>query len=158
MKHRAKISVDVSSIDMPELFALIGELGSNAWSVRAKAALALGEVSFDNVDAIHLAGDYLIRAMVDTHHQVRLAAATSLGALKDQRALPILIVALLNDVPCVRYEAANALGASNDLMALIALRRARHDPDPQVREAVSIAMQRIGARILKHETRDTLPQ
>ena len=75
----------------------------------------------------------------------RLAAAKTLGELKDPRALPALTDALKNDKdPEVRQAAADALGAIKSPAAVAALISAlQNDKDPEVRVAVARALGKI---------------
>ena len=57
----------------------------------------------------------------------------------------MLIEALVHPAGNLRKEAAIALGEIGDAGAAAALQAAEGDPDPEVRKAVRVALQRLGA-------------
>jgi hypothetical protein len=73
----------------------------------------------------------------------RIAAAVSLGRLRDDRALKPLVRALSDDSNVVRALAATALGYLAQPAALPALQRATKDPDLTVRRRATEAMAEI---------------
>ena len=72
--------------------------------------------------------------------KARIAAAVSLGRLKDKRALKPLVLALRDDNIVVRAVSAAALGGLGDSRALPALRRATLDKDKTVRKRATQAI------------------
>jgi hypothetical protein len=72
--------------------------------------------------------------------KARIAAAVSLGRLKDKRALKPLVKALQDKNIVVRSLAASALGGLGDSRALPALRRATLDKDKTVRKRATEAI------------------
>jgi HEAT repeat protein len=57
-----------------------------------------------------------------------------------------LLAALGHSISNLRKEAALALGEIGDAAALPNLEHAAHDPDPEVRKSVRLAIAQIGAR------------
>ena len=90
----------------------------------------------------------LSRALVHAKREkTRIAAAASLGQLRDPRAREPLIRALRGDSShVVRGMAATALGSLGDPAALPALERARRDRSRAVRLRVLVALSRIRDR------------
>lgn len=72
--------------------------------------------------------------------KARIAAAVSLGRLKDKRALKPLVKALNDDNVVVRSVAAAGLGSLGDSRALPALRRASLDKNKTVRKRATEAI------------------
>jgi HEAT repeat protein len=68
-----------------------------------------------------------------------------LGQLGDRAAAQALIALLSHAISNLRKEAALALGELRDPSTLAALEHALDDADPEVRKAVRIALQQIGA-------------
>lgn len=120
--------------------ALLGALRDPVWIVREEAATTLAKLQ----PAAAL--DALLLAMQDEAWQVRLRAARALGRLHDGRALPALVTALDHEAGNLRREAAIALGELGDPQALAPLTARAADPDPEVRKAVRVALQRLEAR------------
>ena len=128
------------------LGALCERLEDSAWQVREEAATTLGKVTdlaAPGSDMRSAAGTALRRAMEDDYWQVRLRAARSLGRLRDLLALDVLVETLVHQVGNLRKEAAIALGEIGDARAARALQAAAADPDPEVRKAVRIALERL---------------
>lgn len=75
--------------------------------------------------------------------KTRIAAAVSLGRLRDSRSLRPLVRALADDSAVVRALAATALGHLGNADALPALRRASKDRDRSVRRNATQAIARI---------------
>jgi HEAT repeat protein len=120
--------------------ALTVALRDSEWQVREEAATTLGKFrrSERTASALRL-------ALQDDHWQVRLRAARSLGRLRDKLALPLLIEALVHPAGNLRKEAAIALGEIGDPDAGRALTAAGSDPDPEVRKAARLALQRLAS-------------
>jgi HEAT repeat protein len=113
-----------------------------AWAVREEAATTLAKFH----DAEGVIATALRAAMADEYWQVRLRAARSLGRLRDERAVSLLIDALFHPAGNLRREAAIALGDIGDPVAGVALEAAGADPDPEVRKAARLALQRLSGR------------
>ena len=122
------------------LRALEAALQDPQWQVREEAATTLGKFNSDESSNAALRG-----ALEDEQWQVRLRAARSLGRRRDRQALPQLIRALVHPAGNLRKEAAIALGEIGDGKAIDALNVAAGDPDPEVRKAVRLALQRLSA-------------
>lgn len=87
------------------------------------------------------------------HHKARIAAAVSLGRIRDRRALKPLVHALRDSNRTVRVIAATALGHLGETAALGALRRASRDKDRLVRKRAMEAIARIrNRRALKNRS------
>tara|TARA_R110002096_G_scaffold408076_1_gene607094 strand:+ start:6571 stop:7449 length:879 start_codon:yes stop_codon:yes gene_type:complete len=104
-------------------------------------SFSVGEVWADRLDDL---SQRLSRSKSD---KARVAAAVSLGRLKDKRALKPLVTALRDKNNAVRAVAASALGGLGDSRALPALQRATLDKDVTVRKR---ATQAIG--VIRKET------
>jgi hypothetical protein len=87
------------------------------------------------------------------HHKPRIAAAVSLGRLKDVRALEPLVGALRDSHRSVRAVAAAALGHLGDARALPALQRATKDDDKIVRKRATEAIAAIRNRLEDEQPR-----
>ena len=94
-KHALDALVKISE---PAVMLLVKALQSKDWSVRERAAVALGKVR----DA--RATDALIQAINDGDPRVQWAAAYALGELRDARAVEPLIDAL----QVLRHSAGNS--------------------------------------------------
>jgi HEAT repeat protein len=127
------------------LGALTAALADPAWQVREEAATTLGKFHAAD-DRI---GAALRTAMRDDYWQVRLRAARSLGRLREVQALPLLIEALIHPAGNLRKEAAIALGEIGDANAAGALNASSADPDPEVRKAARLSLQRLDVRSRK---------
>lgn len=74
------------------------------------------------------------------HEKARIAAAVSLGRMKDRRALKPLVRALRDENRVVRAVAAASLGHLGDTKALPSLKRATRDSDATVRRRATQAI------------------
>jgi HEAT repeat protein len=90
-----------------------------------------------------------------SHHKARIAAAVSLGRLRDVRALEPLVGALKDSHRSVRAVAAAALGHLGDARALPALQRATKDDDKIVRKRATEAIAAIRSELAKDSARST---
>jgi HEAT repeat protein len=88
--------------------------------------------------------NYLLVALVETDSEVRRAAATALGQLKDTRAVEPLLSALHDTDSEVRRAAAEALGQLGDARAVEPLLSTLEDHEPFVCEAAVQALGRLG--------------
>jgi hypothetical protein len=120
-----------------KLDSLIKELKDDDHIVRAKAAIALGELGGSP------AVEPLIQALQDEAGAVRGAAADALGKINDSRAVEPLIVLLQDPKPKVRALAVRALGRLGDNRALAPVQRLANDADPTVREKAGEAIKRL---------------
>ena len=107
-------------------------LGDVDVSVVEAAASALGERGANAADAVEALG-----ALAQGHDDplCREAAVAALGAIGDERGLPVVLAATANDRPAVRRRAVVALAAFDGPDVDAALRRALEDRDWQVRQA-----------------------
>jgi len=106
-------------------------------------ALLLGVPATARADRI----SDLSRTLRTSHyHKARIAAAVSLGRIRDRRALRPLVYALHDDNRTVRVIAATALGHLGEAAALGALRRASRDKDRLVRKRAMEAIAKIRNR------------
>lgn len=121
----------------------IGRLGIPLFLVLLGLCTAVGDVRADRV------GDLSSRLSRAKSDKARVAAAVSLGRLKDKRALKPLVTALRDKSNLVRAVAAAALGGLGDSRALPALRRATLDKDVNVRkratQAIGVIRKKAGA-------------
>jgi HEAT repeat protein len=91
-------------------------------------------------------GEHSVDDLVDALEDPQLAesAATVLGALKDSRAVPGLVMCLDDERPDVRLAAAWALGEIRDVRAIEGLMRAVSDVDYEVRRQAQEALDALG--------------
>jgi HEAT repeat protein len=120
-------------------------------SVRAAAAMALGEIGDDTAVAalsqiIAADGSKKKKSKSDEEEFVVRSAVRSLGRIGSRAAVPVLIGALQNESNSIdsRREAAIALGLLGDTSALPALNAAfQANADPYLSEAAQIAIRQI---------------
>lgn len=112
----------------------------------AALAVALG-IGFGAPTVVHADGLPELAARLENarSEKARIAAAVSLGRMRDPRALRPLVKALRDDSSVVRAVAASALGHLGDARALPALRRATSDADRTVRKRANASLARIQA-------------
>jgi len=110
----------------------------SAVEVREAAVTALGElVSVDSVQLlIEIARDKVEDKLV------REAAVASLGAIGDDRALPVLLDLITSGPPQIRRRCVPALSVFDGDDIETALRRAARDRNPMVREAAEMVVGR----------------
>jgi HEAT repeat protein len=129
---------------------LIRNLGEPRSAFRVSSAEALGKFGIDAADARPA-----LRALADGNggQDVRKAAQKALAAIEkacrtfDEETLPELIADLGSEVPAVRVRTAAQLSehGSRAKAAVPALIKVLDDPDPDVRQAVSDALNALGA-------------
>ncbi len=85
------------------------------------------------------------------HEKARIAAAVSLGRMRDRRALKPLVRALRDENRVVRAVAAASLGQLGDEQALPSLKRATRDKDPTVRRRATQAIVAIRKTATAHD-------
>lgn len=105
----------------------------------ALSAAGVGEARADSDNISELAKTL----ETSDHHKARIAAAVSLGRLKDNRTLEPLVGALRDSHRSVRAVAAAALGHLGNARALPALQRATKDDDKVVRKRATEAIAAI---------------
>jgi len=150
--------------------ALINVLLDNDWTIRSRAAHALGIVGDHRAveplmrtladgeayvrssaaDALGKLGDPavepLTRSLMDSNSNVRSGAADALGKLGDHRAVEPLVRALADREANVRFFAAKALGELGNPLAVKPLIRTLADPDLRIHYIVARALHRIGTQ------------
>jgi HEAT repeat protein len=102
--------------------------------VRIEAVRLLGSIAPDPAS-----GDVCLAAMDDGLWPVRAIAAASLGRLRDERALPHLARSMGDPAYWVRHHVAEAMASMGEA-GVEALRRARHDDNPFVRDMAAQAL------------------
>ncbi len=121
----------------------LAALGIRLLLVVPVLCFSVGDVRADRI------GDLSQRLSRSKSDKARVAAAVSLGRLKDKRALKPLVGALRDKNNAVRAVAASALGGLGDSRALPALRRATLDKDVTVRkratQAIGVIRKEAGA-------------
>ncbi len=75
---------------------------------------------------------------------VRVQAVEALESARDEKALPLLRAALLDQHPAVRFAACTALGQLRDRAAEDRLRACAHDTNANVQVAALFALHRLG--------------
>jgi HEAT repeat protein len=102
--------------------------------IRVEAVRVLGAIAPDP-----RSGDVCLAAMDDAEWPVRAIAASSLGRLRDERAIPRLARAMGDPAYWVRHHIAEALASMGEPGAE-ALRAALHDANPFVRDMAAQAL------------------
>jgi HEAT repeat protein len=102
--------------------------------VRVDAVRLLGSIAPDP-----RSGDVCLAAMDDAEWPVRAIAASSLGRLRDERSLARLARSMGDPAYWVRHHVAEAMASLGEPGAE-ALRRARHDANPFVRDMAAQAL------------------
>jgi hypothetical protein len=127
------------------LIAVTQQLRSGARRVLV-IAVALAVISIAHEGDAHAGRVHDLSRTLNTskYDKARIAAAVSLGRLKDQRALRPLVRALMRDANhIVRAIAAQALGYLGNRDALPALKRATRDKHKLVRKRATESIARI---------------
>jgi HEAT repeat protein len=122
--------------------AALRDLKSGSVKARVLAADVLGDVTGDD-RAAALAG--LRAALDDDVAEVRAEAATSLGAQRDDGAVPGLIGRLDDGHPIVRQAAAIALGAIGDGRGFVPLAQALREGPADLRFQAATSLAEIDA-------------
>jgi HEAT repeat protein len=102
--------------------------------IRVEAVRVLGAIAPDP-----RSGDICLAAMDDAEWPVRAIAASSLGRLRDERAIPRLARAMGDPAYWVRHHIAEAMASMGEPGAE-ALRAALHDANPFVRDMAAQAL------------------
>jgi HEAT repeat protein len=118
---------------MIEIKAVIGVISLLAILVLP----VLGQEQVNDIDS-------LIKALTDNNSSVRSHAASSLGDLKDPRAVEPLIQTLKDNDSLVRMYAAEALGKINDTRAVEPLIQTLKDNDTIIQQEASEALKKLG--------------
>lgn len=152
--------VDVEDLDIPELPRTAPEpplepipektpleqclkgLRSNDAAIRAAAVAALQGMGKEAVG-------YLIEALKDSHHDVRIAAAEALGEIGDPDAVDPLVRASCDAREDVRIAVAGALGRIGDRRGIQPLIRLFNDSYHGVRVAAADAVAAFGRDALR---------
>jgi len=160
LKHedwRVRKSTAVALREINPVQAMIFALKDDSWRVREAAARSLGELrDLHDIESPFppellsclpskdlRAVEPLISALEDSVPFVGVAAARSLGKLRDPRAVEPLISALKVDFPPLGAAAAEALGELKDLRAVEPLISALRGSFPVVRCAAARALEKI---------------
>lgn len=134
---RAQAAAALSALGEDALEDLILLLNDEEWSVRYRAAEALGKIPSSR------GADHLIRALTDGKDHVRYMAVKSLGALEERDAVPGIIQKLSDENECVRRMAVTTLGNIGGEDALPALVHAlKVESSESVRDAIRIVLQK----------------
>jgi HEAT repeat protein len=124
-----------SRIGVATDLAMIRSLASHAdMEIRIEAVRVLGAIASDP-----LSGDVCLAAMDDAEWPVRAIAASSLGRLRDERALARLRGAMGDPAYWVRHHVAEAMASMGEPGAET-LRDALHDANPFVRDMAAQAL------------------
>jgi len=123
--------------DSRAILPLIDALSDNDSLISDNAAKALVEIGSPAVEP-------LILAFQDRDVNRRAKIVNILGKIKDNRAVMLLIDAIIDKSRIVRSQAAIALGNIKDPCAISPLINALHDRNAHVREVVSKALVEIG--------------
>lgn len=114
---------------------LLAASGDEAPTVREAVAFALGEVG-DRRAVPWLAE----AAAADADDATREAAVAALGAIGDDQAVPLLVELTTSAPPKVRRRAVVALSAFDGPQADAAIRAARADRNPMVKEVAEMVV------------------
>ena len=128
--------IGLSGTGDPELLARA--LQDSVPEVREAAATALGEL------AAPASVEILIEHATDESEDklVREAAVAALGAIGDERAVPVLLGLIASGPPQIRRRCVPALSVFDGDHIEAALRRAASDKNPMVREAAEMVVGR----------------
>jgi HEAT repeat protein len=114
----------------PHFDAALRDASSRNARARALAAEALGDAPDERADEAKIA----LRTLADdTSRDVRAAALSSLGRLRDRGALELVLARFDDGDATVRQVAVMAAGEIGDPRAMHALRAALRDPRPELR-------------------------
>jgi HEAT repeat protein len=130
--------------DVRAVKPLIEILTDDDETVWGMAAKALGRL--EAAEAVLPLIDLLTRPVPTFGHRnsfARRRAAEALGLLRDERAVPPLIEALIGGDNDLRFVSATALGVLGDSRAIDPLGRALKDPDTFVRRAANEALVKL---------------
>jgi HEAT repeat protein len=134
---RAESAEVLAEIGRPALEALLQAATDNSGIVREAAATGLGEL------ADRTALTWLLDAAAnDAEKLVREAAVAALGAIGDERAVPLLLDLVAAGPPQVRRRCVVALSVFDGPAIEAAIRAAREDRNPMVREAAEMVIGR----------------
>jgi HEAT repeat protein len=123
------------------LIEILTDDDETVWGMAAKA---LGRL--EAAEAVLPLIDLLTRPVPTFGHRnsfARRRAAEALGLLRDERAVPPLIEALIGGDNDLRFVSATALGVLGDSRAIDPLGRALKDPDTFVRRAANEALVKL---------------
>ncbi len=134
---RAEAAEVLAEIGGPALEALLQAASDNSGIVREAVATGFGELA-DRTTLPWL----LDAAANDTEKLVREAAVAALGAIGDERAVPLLLDLVVTGPPQVRRRCVVALSVFDGPEIEAAIRAARDDRNPMVREAAEMVIGR----------------
>lgn len=134
---RAEAAEVLAEIGRPALEVLLQAAHDDSGTVREAAATGLGELADD------AALPWLMEAAAtDTEKLVREAAVAALGAIGNEHAVPLLLDLVASGPPQVRRRCVVALSVFDGLNIEAAIRAARDDRNPMVREAAEMVIGR----------------
>lgn len=122
---------------------IIDNLEDPYQNVRLKSVLVLGSLCNLGVLEDSIVVDGLIKALEDPSKSVRAEAAEALGRIGDEKTVWYLIKASEDSYPIVRLEAVKSLGEIGHRRAYKPLLERLDDSDDEVREAASIALDKL---------------
>ncbi|MCP3974315.1 MAG: hypothetical protein GY720_07475 [bacterium] len=132
---RAEAAEVLAQAGTAALEQLLAASGDGAGVVREAVATALGELKDGT------AVDWLMHAAAaDIAKLVREAAVAALGAIGDERALPLLLDLVHIAPPQVRRRSVVALSVFDGPEVEAAIRAAKNDRNPMVREAAEMVV------------------
>jgi HEAT repeat protein len=132
IKGLLQVTSRIGVVTEPEMIRALAS--HDDMEVRVEAVRVLGTIAPDPRSA-----DVCLAAMDDAEWPVRAIAASSLGRLRDERALPRLARSMGDPAYWVRHHVAEAMASLGDSGAE-ALRRALNDANPFVRDMASQAL------------------
>lgn len=139
-------AIALASMGRPAFQPLLDQLASSNSIVRYNAAWAIGELTAMIPGARAAAVPQLIFLLRDSDKWVQMAAARSLGEVRDARAGEPLIATLLDSDPRVRQMATWALSELKDRRAVQELCRVLlSDAQPEVRRGAAEALGEISS-------------
>jgi len=134
---RAEAAEVLAEIGEAALEPLLAAAGDSSGIVREAAATGLGELT--HAAALPWLMD---AAAADTEKLVREAAVAALGAIGDEVAVPVLLELVATGPPQVRRRCVVALSVFDGPEIEAAIRAARDDRNPMVREAAEMVIGR----------------
>ncbi len=132
---RAEAAEVLAQFGSYALEPLLAASNDDSGTVREAVATGLGEV--EDMAAV----EWLLEAAAgDPEKLVREAAVAALGSIGDQRAVPLLLELVGNAPPQVRRRSVVALSVFDGPEIEAAIRAAKEDRNPMVREAAEMVV------------------
>lgn len=126
--------------------AMIASLSDENRNIVSAAADSLDKINpkWRQIGSVQKLVSDLVSALGDKNHEVRVRAAFTLGAIRDQRAVDVLTLCLEDDESSVRNEAVDALSKISDNRVVELLTSVLHkEKDSGILTRIAYALGRI---------------